>query len=629
MELSKEVQGLLERIRKLSQQAQKTEYYQNLPLNISAQCISMPVTSNYEIAFSIDDLISVETMDFSDNERWLYVSESSLINPFIGDLKQWLYEDFNKIDCSNSSAFILSDTAKIDSRKFIDTRTFTRPKKRINRPSLEQFADSCYTYGSSRSHSSDNFHETLSKFGMHSLSEDLSNDSIPIEHNFSETTPIHFKVSEPVSNSVFDKILATANDSIDSFQNMSPPSLMDSLCSSTFTTLMDSGYVNQDHVPNDNNDTFVRAQNEAIILNENNDPNVTYSNEYKRRIGENIGIKEVSLNDTFEIKSKNKSREQLNSSLSKLSERDINTFQKNYSNKNIDSDIYNLSGTRTITKKLKAGNLTQVFKVSCPDINRTYQKNQDCTLDLTFQKLSDSQPNLTEDLKRTILNQSMELMHPTETYHSARSGSADSLDERSSSISNSSKESGSKIFHMGDLENLARVQEQRLQHAMSTPNHSKKHFLLLEGNVISPIPNPTMDEDYLSDSDLSDTCLSARSRLSKPSSPARSTTNVAVCSKSEINTTCSKTLSTKPEMIVKPLEINRTMIQPNRVTVPQNFAPPRPKLRSSGLPRPAVYASTGIPRPASKIPGPKSLRSTITRPIQRQPPKADWTDGCY
>lgn len=89
-----------------------------------------------------------------------------------------------------------------------------------------------------------------------------------------------------------------------------------------------------------------------------------------------------------------------------------------------------------------------------------------------------------------------------------------------------------------------------LQHAMSTPNHSKKHFLLLEGNVISPIPNPTMDEDYLSDSDLSDTCLSARSRLSKPSSPARSTTNVAVCSKSEINTTCSKTLSTKPEVSI-------------------------------------------------------------------------------
>lgn len=70
MELSKEVQGLLERIRKLSQQAQKTEYYQNLPLNISAQCINMSVTSNCETAFSVDDLIAVDNMDFSDNERW-------------------------------------------------------------------------------------------------------------------------------------------------------------------------------------------------------------------------------------------------------------------------------------------------------------------------------------------------------------------------------------------------------------------------------------------------------------------------------------------------------------------------------------------------------------------------------
>lgn len=85
---------------------------------------------------------------------------------------------------------------------------------------------------------------------------------------------------------------------------------------------------------------------------------------------------------------------------------------------------------------------------------------------------------------------------------------------------------------------------------MSTPKYSKKHLLLLEENVISPISNPTMDEDYLSDSDLSDTCVSARSRFSKPSSPVHSTTNVAVCQRPEKKTTSFKPLPTKPEVSI-------------------------------------------------------------------------------
>lgn len=360
----------------------------------------------------------------------------SMISPYTGDLTNWLHQDFNTVEDDISELESLNTEAR---KNIVDTRTFTRPKKRISRPSLEQLTEGCYSQSSSKTSITGSYHD-VSKL---SLTEESSNESYHSDYLLSNTNsvtgnnvaaPVQFKLSEPVNIS-FDKILANAGESLDSFTNMSPPSLMNSLCSSTFTNLMDSGYVNQPEiVPNVNDDLSMRIMQTSI--NENVDPNVTYSNNSK-----------TFKDDTYELKNQNISNTQLNGTFTL----ELNSsFQKNTTN---------LSGTNTIVKKSKLSNISNSLKASCPDINRTFQKSHDTSLDLTFQKLSDSQPNLTEDLKRTIFNQSMELMNPTETYHTARSGSADSLDDRSSSISNSSKDSGTKILNMGDLDNLAKAQE--------------------------------------------------------------------------------------------------------------------------------------------------------------------------
>lgn len=77
MELSREVHTLLERIKKLSQHTQKNEKnetnsntHYNLPMKISHLNINSSVNTIEDVQFSTDDLINVDSMDFSDNERW-------------------------------------------------------------------------------------------------------------------------------------------------------------------------------------------------------------------------------------------------------------------------------------------------------------------------------------------------------------------------------------------------------------------------------------------------------------------------------------------------------------------------------------------------------------------------------
>lgn len=356
------------------------------------------------------------------------------------------------------------DYDKMDSKKIIDTRTFTRPKKRISRPSLEQFTEGYFMHDHSRNLSTDCISENSSKSSVNDFlcENNAQSDSTNSLGNMLNTSgPVHFKLSEPVYNSSFDRILATAKNCIDSFQNMSPPSLINSLCSSS---MMDSGYVNPDHVPTICNDVPSCVPNETISVNENDDPNATCSIELPKYVltEKNNTYTESSPNETFDKKAMNKTIDVMNSTYSKSPESPFNaTYQKNMNNKTTGFGYHNLSGSNTITRKPKQDKLSNSLKSSCPDINRTFRKGQDYALGETFQKLSDSQPNLSEDLKRTIYNQSMELMHPViETYGSARSGSADSLDERSSSISNSSKDSGTKIMNIDDLDGLAKMQEQ-------------------------------------------------------------------------------------------------------------------------------------------------------------------------
>lgn len=84
----------------------------------------------------------------------------------------------------------------------------------------------------------------------------------------SHLTPLSFDLSQPTSTSIFERILADA-PGLDSFQNMSPPSLVNSMCSSTFTTLMESSYIKNDPILREIRDT---DYSETVLLQDSDPP---------------------------------------------------------------------------------------------------------------------------------------------------------------------------------------------------------------------------------------------------------------------------------------------------------------------------------------------------------------------
>lgn len=84
--------------------------------------------------------------------------------------------------------------------------------------------------------------------------------------------PLHFDLNQPSSVNIFDNILMNASD-VDSFQNMSPPSLVNSMCSSTFTNLMENSFIKNDPILREIRD----ADYSAEILMHDSEPQLYQS----------------------------------------------------------------------------------------------------------------------------------------------------------------------------------------------------------------------------------------------------------------------------------------------------------------------------------------------------------------
>lgn len=139
-------------------------------------------------------------------------------------MQDWLHNGLE----SNSILSLTSST--VDLQKNIDTRTFTRPKKRFSRPSIEQYND---LYGSSS--------ETIT---IHSDSK-----SFVIEEKAeTDISKPNFDLTQPSSSYYFEKMVADSEEATDSFLNMSPPSLVNSMCSSMFANLMESSFIKNDPI---------------------------------------------------------------------------------------------------------------------------------------------------------------------------------------------------------------------------------------------------------------------------------------------------------------------------------------------------------------------------------------------
>lgn len=177
----------------------------------------------------------------------------------INDLQKWLHSDANDFTTENftsQSMKILSQLSRTSPSKVIDSRTFTRPKKRYSRPSLEKYNEELFDMNSSENNPS----LMAAKLQEMELDDDDSNTS--------QSKPLSFDLSQPTNTSIFEKILAEA-PGIDSFQNMSPPSLVNSMCSSTFTTLMDSSFIKNDPVLREIRDT---DYSETVLLEDSDPP---------------------------------------------------------------------------------------------------------------------------------------------------------------------------------------------------------------------------------------------------------------------------------------------------------------------------------------------------------------------
>ncbi|KAJ8946121.1 hypothetical protein NQ318_013171 [Aromia moschata] len=452
-----------------------------------------------------------------------------------------------------------------DVQKNIYSRTFTRPKKRFTRPSIEKYNEE--VYGKSNELQNDRVSFDSMRKSMDGQSYLGSSTIQEVSEPITSSNPLNFDLSQPTNSYYFENVLANAAD-IDSFQNMSPPSLVNSMCSSTFANLMESSFIKNDPVLREIRDT---DYTETVLLQDseppmfqsitescsslNSDtPEMSYHGTFRKTVFEsdktdaveNIN-NSIDLNATYEkttktdLKPKNPENTvkeiQVNTRMEpnfngtfRRTPKSNNTFRRS-NQKNITStlnstfEIYpnekDQDTTPTPTNNVGLGNFENknVYLNNCNIINDTVEsmkKQLSETVQITdLNRLSyclddenirlDTDYTENDDINRTINMKRRSLGCST--------GSADSLD-RMSSLSNSSRGSN-KMLDMADVDAIVEMQERSLQQVMSTPKPNTGTKKLWENNFISPI----ISNERLSDSDMSsnDEYKSVKSTFSKVS----------------------------------------------------------------------------------------------------------------
>lgn len=463
------------------------------------------------------ELIDINSINFEDDETWLY--ESPLKNSHVKDLKAWLYQDATHLKDYNfhSNHLILTrELTEIDTKKMIDSRTFTRPKKRLARPSIETYNDGYFGMDKLESDHVVNKNESNGTLKLHD-SLDVSGDNVNV---FPQQAPLKFDLSQPINTNIFEKIISSASD-VDSFQNMSPPSLINSMCSSTFTNLMENSMIKNDPVLReisvtdyteamlqdydpplfrsitdscssinlDNPDSFIKQNSER-----------TLNGIYKKSV---MGNKELSLNETYVGGDKS----------------DHSTLGDTYT-KESSSDISSIDLCNNASVILNTNNDAQVRSIDntgC-NFNGTYRKSSHTKANETFDKVPLRQSNDNLNSTATYNNDSNRFTSPrrrsyiidrhnhlTQAIETKRNsvghsaGSTDSLDYLSS-LSSGSRDSN-KMLNMAEVDAIVLQQEQSL-HAMSTPKPTSKIISKLwEHSTISPVA--ASDGVHTSDSEPS------------------------------------------------------------------------------------------------------------------------------
>ncbi|XP_017786215.1 PREDICTED: uncharacterized protein LOC108569248 [Nicrophorus vespilloides] len=477
------------------------------------------------------DIIDVEQINLGNDESWLMETKSAQTL----NLSSWLYN--HQDDCNNTFNSEQVESKPYALKKNIDTRTFTRPKKRNLGAALERYNEE------------DERRVSLSN-EIHNY---ISNHEDTQKHK-----PLDFDLSQPTYTHFFDNILASAKES-DCFLNMSPPSLVNSMCSSTFTNLMESSMIKNDpvlrEISNENygeealnfqvnetqqcqsftescssinsdspetflqqtlpklNGTFnnITTEEDKGIFEENLEDSfnelikgdrVSFQKDtHAENIDPNITINKITANKfnaTYEKRNDNK----FNNTFKKDSFSEVkilnSTFQKVQDNKEREKVLYEMQDNnlnQTFRKKVEE---TFSRKSSSIGYHSNSTETVDCNSTVNLDTKKNSPKNVSggeSDYNFEKVNSSLESCKESPPLVISNSDNSDVI----SPILNTTRD----IEHtrMAEVEAIVQEQERSLR-VMSTPKPSKSLSKLFENARISPIPNLVIKSNY-SDSELS------------------------------------------------------------------------------------------------------------------------------
>ncbi|CAG9856554.1 unnamed protein product [Phyllotreta striolata] len=441
------------------------------------------------------EIIDISKINFEDDENWLCSTKSSDGT----DLQDWIR---NEPDSNITQS-------AMDFQKNIDTRTFTRPKKRFSRPSLDQYNE---FYASSS--------ETVT------LGPD-SRGAIAEEPSDGDRPKAKFDLSLPSSPFYFKNLATDAM--IDSFMNASPPSLANSLCSSTFANLMESSVIK--------NDPILRGIRDADYSNFILDSETPMIQSLESISSENADSfwKKISYNNnsiTSDSFMKKKDEKGSNEKPGVIAER---TFVME--NEEVNQTYNNPNGTYRRTPKHNTFRLHDVQrgpKLTETTFDALLSNNDDKHINKTRRIINDVDKleDMKKDLSRSLelhtdlnrlsycmendlkLNDVNKANNLNDSVMNSSAGSADSLD-RLSSLSGSSRESN-KMPNIIDVDAIVKRQEKHLNLncVMSTPKPSAGGPRMSWGDkFMSPIVDGKSDSDLSSSDDYKSVKSSQDDRL--------------------------------------------------------------------------------------------------------------------
>ncbi|XP_076179473.1 uncharacterized protein LOC143152820 [Ptiloglossa arizonensis] len=226
------------------------------------------------------EIIDVFAFDFSDTDVWLYIPPEYQIESKVQDLYTWL---------KSEPELILSGN-----KRCIDTRTFTRPKKRSSRINFESILETLspsvtHTWRTSCSNFS-NIEEDLSKYtDVHTANKE---EGIPLMLKMTPMANVSLLSDETLVTSGQESMEVFLNMShskgIDSFINLMEPGLGDPLMNISQPSIFYSSITS---LPRDD------SLHNADYNKEEETSNLTYL--YDQKADKQEDAKTLNINETF------------------------------------------------------------------------------------------------------------------------------------------------------------------------------------------------------------------------------------------------------------------------------------------------------------------------------------------